>query len=141
VRAKQIFEILTTARNSLVKIIAIREFGQPISFVVMVAVQHDLKATVGDSVAEILYKRPIFVQRMDGPAHPEALGYVTTRAGAVKRHHRQRDRTVETDLSIHRFQFVWRCEVTRIVVSNAEFHSRPLFIDHLRISFISARRA
>jgi len=90
----------------------------------MVAVQHDLKATVGDSVAEMLYKRSIFVQRMDAPAHPEPLGHVASCAGAVKRYHRQRDRTVETDFSVHLLQFVWRGEVTRIVIANAKFHSR-----------------
>jgi hypothetical protein len=100
---KQIFEIFTTVGYSFLKVRPIREFGQSVRFIVMIAVKHDFEAALRNSIAEIFYKSVILVQRMYGSADAKSLGHTSACARAVKGNHGQRDRTVATHFAIHVF--------------------------------------
>jgi hypothetical protein len=83
------------------QVIACREFRPSVGFVMMIAVQHDFEAALGDTLAEVIYERSILVQRVDGPTHAQALWHGLACSRPVERDDGERDRTMETDLTVH----------------------------------------
>jgi hypothetical protein len=64
-------------RNSLVQVGSIGEFSQSIEFIVMITVQHNFEAALGNSIAKVLYKSLVLVQRMYGSTATESLWHTS----------------------------------------------------------------
>src|SRR5574341_2489901 len=77
---------------------------------------------MGNTGAEILHERTVFMQRMSRPSPSEFLWYSLTKARSTEGDHRQRNRSPLGDFAVGAFQFDGRSKKTRVVISNAKIH-------------------
>src|SRR6266850_4845564 len=96
----------------------------------MVTVQHNFKATLRGSGAEVFDQRAILMQRMDRLAPAKIFRNRPTRSRSMKRHDRERHRTPLRHLAIGMLEFVWCGEKAGVIIADAKVHvmSQRIFL-------------
>jgi hypothetical protein len=83
-RTQQLLEVLSARGDTACQIIAVSKFRFAVALIVMVAMKHDFEVSSGDTAAQILDKRLVFVERMNGPAAAKPLRNTLAVAGPVE---------------------------------------------------------
>jgi hypothetical protein len=130
--AEEIFEVLASVHDAPRQVISTLELIMTIGLVVIVTMEHDLIALIGDAASQVLNQGPILMEGMNRPSSTVPLWNPLACPGAMEWNDRQRNRTTAIHISVRVLELLRRRKKTRVVVADAELHLGPPFARELR---------